>query len=110
MTVEFLWRLPHSGDGKLVKGRQGTRGEWGRGAKTPLQLRAQFADDGYHGNNYIDYLVQVAQAADINGFRGALVPSFRQSEDPWTLSAALAREKRHLRFLVAFQPDFFQLA
>lgn len=110
MSVEFLWRIPHSGDGKLVKGRQGSRGEWGKGEKTPLALDASFGDDGYHGNNYIDYLVQVAQAADINGFRSVLVPSFRQSEDPWTLSAALARETRHLRFLVAFQPAFFQPA
>jgi alkanesulfonate monooxygenase len=107
MTVEFYWRIPHSGDGKLVKGRQGTRGEWGRGEKTPLALNAQYGEAGHHGNNYIDYLVAVAQAADINGFRGALVPSFRQSEDPWVLCGALARETRHLRFMVAFQPAFF---
>lgn len=110
MSVEFLWRIPHAGDGKLMAGRQGSRGEWGQGEKTPLALAARFADDGYHGHNYIDYLVQVAQAADINGFRSVLVPSFRQSEDPWTLSAVLARETRHLRFLVAFQPAFFQPA
>jgi alkanesulfonate monooxygenase len=108
MSVEFLWRIPHSGDGKLHSGRQSSRGEWGKGEKTPLALAASFGDDGYHGHNYVDYLVQVAQAADINGFRSVLVPSFRQSEDPWTLSAALARETRHLRFLVAFQPAFFQ--
>jgi alkanesulfonate monooxygenase len=107
MSVEFLWRLPIHGDGRRPA-EQHNRGEWrtvrdGSAApKTPGFERGG-APDGF---KYIDHLAQIARAAEINGFHGALVPAFRHSEEPWMISAALARETRHLHFLIAIQPWF----
>jgi len=42
----------------------------------------------------------VAKAAELAGFEGALLPT---GPDPWIVAAALARETRRLRFLIAFQ-------
>jgi alkanesulfonate monooxygenase len=40
------------------------------------------------------------------GFLGGLIPSFPQTDDPWVIAAALARETRSFRFMLAFQPGF----
>lgn len=100
MAVEFLWRLPVHGDGRRAHDRH-TRGEWNNVGASRLAPKLDEPDFAY-----IDYLSQVARAADIGGFHGALVPAFRHTEDPWMLSAALARETRRLRFLIAIQPWF----
>lgn len=42
----------------------------------------------------------MAKAAELAGFEGALLPT---GPEPWIAAAALARETRRLRFLVAFQ-------
>jgi alkanesulfonate monooxygenase len=54
----------------------------------------------------IDYLRQVAQAADQQGFVGVLTPTGSQCEDAWLVSAALANSTEQLKFLVAFRPGF----
>lgn len=100
MAVEFLWRLPVHGDGRRAHDLH-TRGEWNRQTASRVAPKIDEPDFAY-----IDYLSQVARAADIGGFHGALVPAFRHTEDPWMLSAALARETRRLRFLIAIQPWF----
>lgn len=100
MAVEFLWRLPVHGDGRRAHDRH-TRGEWNSQSGSRVAPKREESDFAY-----IDYLSQVARAADIGGFHGALVPAFRHTEEPWVLSAALARETRRLRFLIAMQPWF----
>lgn len=100
MAVEFLWRLPVHGDGRRAHNLH-TRGEWNQQTASRVAPKIDEPDFAY-----IDYLSQVARAADIGGFHGALVPAFRHTEDPWMLSAALARETRRLRFLIAIQPWF----
>ncbi|CAN5580363.1 FMNH2-dependent alkanesulfonate monooxygenase [soil metagenome] len=52
----------------------------------------------------IDYLQQVAQAADTLGFNGVLTPTGRQCEDAWLICAKLAAVTKHLKFIVAFRP------
>ncbi|SFR88009.1 LLM class flavin-dependent oxidoreductase [Sphingomonas jatrophae] len=104
MPVEIFWRLPTHGDGRKAHDRH-TRGEWN---KLPPALRK--APGERHGKadgfGYIDYLGQVARAAEINGFDGALVPTSGISEQSWIVAAALARETRRLRFMVAHQAGF----
>ncbi len=100
MSIEFLWRLPVHGDGRNAHD-QHTRGEWN--ARPDHRVAPRREDDGFA---YIDYLAQVARAADINGFHGALIPAFRHTEEPWMVAAALARETRRLRLLIAIQPWF----
>lgn len=107
MSVEFLWRLPIHGDGRRPA-EQHNRGEWRKQReKGAAPITPGFRRDGEPDSfRYIDHLAQIARAAEINGFHGALVPAFRHSEEPWMISAALARETRYLHFLIAIQPWF----
>ena len=83
------WFLPTSGDARgIVARRHADRGEAGAAARP--------AD--------IDYLAQVARAAEHLGFVGVLTPTGTFCEDAWITTAALLRETRRLRYLVAFRP------
>ncbi len=42
----------------------------------------------------IDYLKQVAVAADTLGYEGVLIPTGRSCEDPWVVASALAAVTR----------------
>lgn len=104
--VQFHWRIPIHGDkGDLSTGHY-TRGTWGpaqAGNLAPTVVQdAQDAATPYH-----DYLLQEARAAEISGFDGALIPSFPDSEDPWVIASSIARHTKTLRFMIAYQPMWF---
>lgn len=84
------WFLPTSGDARGILG--------GFHAK---DSRAHAA--GYRAPT-LDYLTQVAQAADTLGYDAVLTPTGTWCEDAWVVTAALAAVTRRLRFLVAFRP------
>lgn len=98
MSTEFFWRLPLGTDGPQLTTDKHNRGSFSgqRGHIAP-GVRADGSADGF---TYIDYIAQVAKAAELAGFEGALLPT---GPEPWIVAAALARETRRLRFLVAFQ-------
>lgn len=52
----------------------------------------------------IDYLKQIATAADTLGYEGVLIPTGRSCEDPWVVASTLAAVTTRLRFLVAVRP------
>jgi alkanesulfonate monooxygenase len=52
----------------------------------------------------VDYLAQVARAAEAVGFDAVLTPTGTWCEDAWITTAALIRDTTRLRFLVAFRP------
>jgi alkanesulfonate monooxygenase len=56
----------------------------------------------------LDYLRQVAQAADSLGYEGVLIPTGRSCEDPWVAASALLSVTRNLKFLVAVRPGLHQ--
>jgi alkanesulfonate monooxygenase len=89
MSVKLHWFLPTSGDGRLIVER--FHADRASGAS------AQREPD-------IDYLAQIARAADHLGFDGMLTPTGTWCEDAWLTTAALIRETRRLKFLVAFRP------
>ncbi|OLS63794.1 LLM class flavin-dependent oxidoreductase [Pseudomonas putida] len=98
MTTEFFWRLPLGTDGPQLTTDQHNRGSFAaRHGHIAPGLLADGSPDGF---TYIDYIAQVAKAAELAGFEGALLPT---GPEPWIVAAALARETRRLRFLVAFQ-------
>lgn len=98
MSTEFFWRLPLGSDGPYLATDKNNRG-------APVHRPGNIAPgrlpngepDGF---TYIDYIAQVAKAAEIAGFEGALLPT---GPEPWIAAAALARETRRIKFLVAFQ-------
>jgi alkanesulfonate monooxygenase len=83
MGVHVHWFLPTTGDSREIVGFGPVAGR-----RAPR----------------IDYLAQVARAADQLGFEAVLTPTGTWCEDAWLTTAALIRETRDLKFLVAFRP------
>lgn len=104
MTIDFHWRIPTHGEPSSLRAHEPFRGDWlpnnNNIRKAGLSGRK---DDGFA---YIDYLAEIARAAEISGFQGGLIPSFPMTDEPWAISSFLARETRTFRFMLAFQPGF----
>jgi alkanesulfonate monooxygenase len=83
------WFLPTSGDGRTIRGAESRGSHHGGGADRPPSL---------------DYLAQIARAADQLGFTGVLTPTGTWCEDAWLTTAALSQHTARLKFLVAFRP------
>ncbi len=56
----------------------------------------------------LDYLQQIAGAADRLGYEGVLIPTGRSCEDPWVIASSLIGATKRLRFLVAVRPGLHQ--
>ena len=105
MTIEFFSRLPLHGETQFIPGDNRNRGDWNRSPSESTGAVSNFAiGDDF---TYIDYLSQVARAAELNGFAGALLVNAPFGEEPWIASALLARETKRLRFVNAFHPFHF---
>jgi alkanesulfonate monooxygenase len=84
MSLALHWFLPTAGDSRTV---------------------VPFGADGHQRPPTIDYLAQIAQAADRLGYEAVLTPTGTWCEDSWLVTAALLRETQRLKFLVAFRPN-----
>lgn len=78
--INVLWFLPTHGDSRYLGTARGGR------------------------NVDLNYLKQVAQAADSLGYYGVLIPTGRSCEDSWVVASALAPLTEKLRFLIAVRP------
>jgi alkanesulfonate monooxygenase len=87
----FHWFLPTAGDGREV------------GAVIAVQGRSA---QSINRRPTLDYLGQIAKAAEASGFTAVLTPTGSGCEDAWITCAALIPETRSLNFLVAFRPGF----
>jgi alkanesulfonate monooxygenase len=90
--ASFFWTLPVDGDRRGPSARRGFIRE------LRDERRDHFTD--------LDYMFQVARAAESAGFTGAFVPWDEQGDDSWIVAASLAREVRRLTFLPELQPGF----
>ncbi|ARX88750.1 alkanesulfonate monooxygenase [Streptomyces alboflavus] len=96
MTVHLHWFLPTGGDGRTLVDRHAyTDGGITRSRVTPVSgVRAPD----------IEYLAQIAKAAEQLGFEAVLTPTGTWCEDAWLTTVALAQHTERLKFLVAFRP------
>jgi alkanesulfonate monooxygenase len=85
MAISLHWFLPTAGDSREVVGVSPTSS-----VRRPT----------------LDYLTQVALAAERSGFDAVLTPTGTHCEDAWLATAALIPTTTTLRFLVAFRPGF----
>jgi alkanesulfonate monooxygenase len=83
VSIHLHWFLPTTGDSREIVG---------------------FGPTTAHRAPSIDYLAQVAGAAELLGFEAVLTPTGTWCEDSWLTTAALSRDTRRLKFLVAFRP------
>ncbi|NEB82407.1 LLM class flavin-dependent oxidoreductase [Streptomyces sp. SID14478] len=96
MTVHLHWFLPTGGDGRTLVDRHAFSG--GALERTPGRpIAGVRAPD-------LDYLVQIAKAAEQLGFEAVLTPTGTWCEDAWLTTVALAQHTQRLKFLVAFRP------
>ena len=102
--IPVYWRIPMSGDMSSWRNAPKTRGDWT--PRAPGSIAPGRRDDERGGYTYLDYMTEVARAAEAAGFYGGLLPSFPETDDPWIASAAMARATTTFRFMIAFQPGF----
>lgn len=102
MTIDVFWRIPTHGEPSSHRSREPYRGDWFPGNDSIRKAGLSSAG----GYTYIDYLAEIARAAEISGFQGGLIPSFPMTDEPWAISAFLARETKTFRFMIPFQPGF----
>ena len=103
MTIDIFWRIPTHGEPSSHRSRKPWHGDWFPGNDN---LTKPGLGGGEDGTTYIDYLAEIARAAEISGFQGGLIPSFPSTDEPWVISAFLARETKTFRFMIPFQPGF----
>ena len=89
--ITLNWFLPTNGDSRQLVG-----GGHGLGTGSAGTIRPAT----------IEYLTQVAQAAEQVGFSAALTPTGSWCEDAWLTTAMLVARTERLKFLVAFRPGF----
>lgn len=89
--MKLHWFLPTGGDSREV------------GSATVLEGRTAAA---VRRAPTVEYLGQVAKAAEAAGFDAVLTPVGSGCMDPWVVCAAVAPLTTRLRFLVAFRPGF----
>lgn len=102
MTIEFIWQLPTSGDGRYAAPGATRRGERNAGAPSPLQEGVSDPRGARPPFNYFDYLHQIARAADLSGFDGIQVRHDTQGDESWIVAGYLARGTRHLKLIAEF--------
>ncbi|KVN58898.1 LLM class flavin-dependent oxidoreductase [Burkholderia stagnalis] len=93
MSVDFGWFLPTNGDGPHL-------------ANSGLPRPPTFMQDYRPATP--EYLRGVACAAESAGFDSLLLPMAAGFEDPWLVSAQLARATRRIAFIVTFRPGLEQ--
>ncbi len=101
MPVTLHWFLPTNGDSRSDLSLGNAVGAAGS--------RVDATGTSNHGvagerRPTLDYLAQIAQAAEGLGFDAALTPTSSWCEDAWLTTAALAQRTSTFRFLVAFRP------
>ncbi len=94
----FHWFLPTGGDGRNLS--SGVHGLGIGGGSTGSVERPAT----------LDYLTQVARAADELGYEAVLTPTGAHCADAWIVTAALIAATRRLKFLVAFRPGLVEPA
>lgn len=85
-SPRFHWFLPPRGDAMAP-------GPFARGHESAPE------------SGLVDYLSEVALAAEQGGFDGALTPVGITCPDPWVLCSAIAARTEHLSFIVALRPS-----
>jgi alkanesulfonate monooxygenase len=77
------------GETQFLPGDPRNRGDWHAGGPSTGAVSGFAVGDHF---TYIDYLGQIARAAEINGFGGALMVNAPTGEEPWTVCSLLARK------------------
>src|SRR5690606_31116768 len=104
MSIDFFWRIPTHGEPSSHRSRTPYRGDWLQGQD---HIRNPgLGGGGRDGYTYIEYIAEVAHAAEISAVRGGSRPWFPMPDAAWPIPSFLARGTKTFRFMIAFQPGF----
>ncbi|MCW2541245.1 MAG: ssuD2 [Frankiales bacterium] len=113
MNSVFHWFLPTGGDGRQLGGAVHGLGI-GAGATptaTPSSAQTSTPRPGLTERPAtLEYLGQLARAADQLGYEAVLTPTGAHCEDAWVVTSALMAQTTRLKFLVAFRPGLIEPA
>lgn len=98
--TEFIWQLPNNRDARYADATPRKRGERLEGDRAPFT--AGVSDPRGTRFNYLDYLLQIARAADLTGFDGIRIQNDPKGDEPWIIAGYLAPSTRHLKLLTEF--------
>jgi alkanesulfonate monooxygenase len=95
------WFLPTGGDDSHLD-----QSSHGVGISDHRSDAARAAAPGSttHRPATLEYLTQIAQAADTLGYESVLTPTGGHCQDAWLVTAALVAATRRLKFMVALRP------
>jgi alkanesulfonate monooxygenase len=91
------WFLPTGGDDSHLD-------QSSHGVGISDAARAAAAVSSTHRPASLEYLTQVARAADALGYESVLTPTGAHCQDAWLVTAALIAQTRRLKFMVALRP------
>jgi len=100
MSIEYLWHLPTASDARYGDAVGRRRGE--RVASEGPAFTAGVSDPRADRFNYVDYLRQIARAADLTGFDGIHIGNDPDGEESWIVAGHVARATRRVRLLTEF--------
>ena len=96
--TRFHWFLPTGGDGRSLA--SGVHGIGIGGATRTAAARPAS----------LEYLTQLAKAADSLVYEAVLTPTGAHCADAWIVTSALIAATRRLKFMVAFRPGLVEPA
>jgi alkanesulfonate monooxygenase len=100
MSPEYFWHLPTASDARYGDAVNRRRGE--RAASDRPYFTAGVSDPRGDRFNYLDYLRQIARAADLTGFDGIHIGNDPDGDESWIVAGHAARATRHVRLLTEF--------
>jgi alkanesulfonate monooxygenase len=98
MSSEYFWHLPTASDARYGDAASRRRGE----RTAANRFTAGISDPRGDRFNYLDYLRQVARAADLTGFDGIHIGNDPEGDESWIVAGHVARATRHTRLLTEF--------
>jgi alkanesulfonate monooxygenase len=101
MSTEYFWRLPTASDARYGNAVSRRRGE--RAPADRSYFTAGVSDPRGVRFNYLDYLRQIARAADLTGFDGIHIGNDPNGDESWIVAGHAARATRRVRLLTEFE-------
>lgn len=101
--TEVIWQLPNNRDSRYSDATPRKRGERLVGDAAPFTQGV--SDPRGTRFNYIDYLLQIARAAEFTRFDGVRIGNDPQGDEPWILAGVIGAASKRLKLLTEFDAN-----
>ena len=101
--TEVIWQLPNNRDSRYADATPRKRGERLEGDPAPFTQGV--SDPRGKRFNYIDYLLQIARAAEFTRFDGVRIGNDPQGDESWILAGVLGATTKRLKLLTEFDAN-----